>query len=156
MEETLFAPIEWSAPEYTHKERNADWFWTIGLVALVGAILALWFHNYVFAIFILISGACLIMFTLRPPQITTFTVKTESLLIGKDEYLWRNIKGFNIKSGNPYGKLIILTSKKFLPVYTIPFPQAVADQLREALPKVTEPLDLQESQSMVFAEKIGF
>ena len=156
MEEILFTPIEWQAPEYTHKERSADWFWTIGLVALVGALLAIWFHNFVFAIFILISGACLIMFTLRPPEIVTFVVKTESLMIGKDEYLWKKIKGFTIKSGSPYGKLIVLTSKKFLPVYTIPFPPTLADQLRDALPKVTEALDLQESQSMAFAERIGF
>lgn len=156
MEEIVINPIEWSAPEYTHKERGMDWFWTIGLIALVAAIIAVWFHSYVFAIFILISGTCLILFTMREPQMMTFVVKTEGIKVGKDEHAWSSIKGFNIKSGTPYSKLLLLTSKKFLPLYTIPFPQELNQELRETLQKVVPAMELGESQSMLFAEKLGF
>lgn len=156
MEEIVITPIEWSAPEYNHKKRSNDWLWSIGLTALVGAVLAVWFHNYVFAIFILISGACLILFTIREPQSITFVVKTEGITIGKDEHIWKDIKGFDIKKGEPYHKLLIMTSKKFLPIYTIPFPSDLSSQLKEALNKVTPKIDLEESRSMVFMEKLGF
>lgn len=156
MEEVIITPIEWQAPEYSHKERSMDWFWTIGLIALIGTVIAFWFHNYVFGIFILISGACLIMFTMRPPQMMSFSIKTEGLSIGKDEHIWKSVKGFSIKSGTPYNKLMILTSKKFLPVYTIPFPESLTTEIRETLSKVIEPIEIEESKSMLFAEKLGF
>ncbi len=156
MEEIVINPIEWSAPEYSHKERTMDWFWSIGLIALVGAIIAIWFGNYIFAIFILISGACLILFTLRHPQEITFSVKTEGLTIGKDSYEWKTIKGFHIKRGNPDGKLLILTSKHFLPIYTIPLPENLIQEVGDSLLKIIPNIDLEESRSVLFMEKIGF
>lgn len=156
MEEITITPIEWSAPEYSHKEKTVDWFWTIGLLALVGFGIAVWFHNYLFAIFILISGASLILFTLRAPQVVPLSITSDGISMGKEKYEWKQIKGFRIKSAEPYSKLLILTSKKFLPLYTISFPKELTPDIREALTKATTALDLEESHSMLFMEKIGF
>jgi hypothetical protein len=156
MEEIIIAPIEWSAPEYSHKERNPDWFWAIGLSTIVACILALWFRNYLFAIFLLISGACLILFTLRHPEEVSFSIKTEGITIGKDIYAWKTIKGFSIKRNPSQDKLLILTSKKFLPTYTIPIPGNLTEEIYNSLLKVTPNIELEESRSMLFMEKLGF
>lgn len=148
--------MEWSAPEYSHKERSMDWLWTIGLVALAGAVVAIWFHNFIFAIFILISGACLIMFTLRTPEEITFTVNNEGVSISREKHLWKDMKGFHIKKGEPYNKLLLLTSKRFLPLYTIPVPIELSPELRESLLKIIPDVPLEESHSVLFMEKIGF
>ena len=116
MEEINIRTIEWQAPEYVHKEKSADFLWTIGLAALVGAILALWFKNYVFAIFILLSGTSLIFFTLRKPENIAFSISSDGIQMGKEKHTWANIKSFDIKKGEPYSKLLIVTSKYFLPV----------------------------------------
>ncbi len=158
MNEIIIDTIEWSAPEYSHKERNPDWFWTIGLVTIIGASITIWFHNYIFAIFILISGACLIIFTLRTPHNIAISIKTEGIKLGKEEYLWENIKGFNIKNKNDdsYGKLLLLTSKKFLPIYTIPFPNELSLRIKESISKIVPNIKIEESPSMLFMEKLGF
>lgn len=156
MEEIILDTIEWSAPEYDHKERTMDWFWTIGLIAVVAAIIEIWLHNYPFAIFILISGACLILFTLRHPQEIGFTIETEGLIIGNDKHEWKTIKGFKIKKGEERSKLLIQTGKYFLPVYTIPLPNEIMDQVKDSLKKVIPQIELEESHSMMFMEKLGF
>ncbi len=156
MEEIILETVEWQAPEYTHKKRSTDFLWTIGLIALLASGVAFWFTSYIFAIFILISGACLIMFTIREPEEINFSIKTEGLMVGKDKHEWKSIKGFNIKSGEPYGKLLIETSKYFLPVYTIPIPSSLIDKAKESLLKVIPNIEIMESGSMAFAEKIGF
>lgn len=156
MEEIILETIEWQAPEYTHKKRTADFLWTIGLVALLASGVAIWLTNYIFAIFILISGACLIMFTIREPEEINFSIKTEGLITGKDKHEWKSIKGFNIKNGEPYGKLLIETSKYFLPIYTIPIPSSLVDRAKESLQKVIPNIEIIESGSMAFAEKVGF
>lgn len=156
MEEITIETIEWQAPEYTHKKKSPDFLWTIGLIAIVGAIIALWLGNYVFAIFILISGACLIMFTLREPQMMNFKIETSGLSIGKDKYEWKSLKGFNIKTEAPYGKLLVETSKKFLPIYTLPIPRELIEEIKTTMRKVVAPVEIEESRSMVFMDKLGF
>ena len=76
-------------------------------------------------------------------------------MMGRDKYDWKNIKGFNIIKGDPYGKLLIETSKYFLPIYTIPFPTSMTEDIRMELSKVVPKLEIKESASMAFAEKIG-
>lgn len=156
MDKITINTIEWEAPEYIHKEKSMDFLWTIGVIALVGAIIAIWFGNYVFAIFILIAGGCLIMFTLRKPEMVKFVIENEGIRIGKDLHVWKNVKSFDIKSGEPFGKLLIETTKYFLPIYTISLPNSIKDKIEDELLKVTERKEIPESQSMAFAEKIGF
>jgi len=158
MEEIKINTIEWSAPEYSHKDRSNDWFWTIGLISVIGCVFAIWFHNYIFAIFILISGFCLIMFTVRPPQEVKFIIESKGLTMGRDSHPWKDIKSFNIKNNesDTYAKLLIETSKHFLPIYTIPLPKEKANEAKEALLKVTKRSEIEESQSMLFMEKLGF
>ena len=155
MDEIILETIEWEAPEYNHKKRTPDFLWTIGLVAFVLAVVAIWLGNIVFAIFVLVAGASLIMFNTREPNQMIFSIKTEGLLVGKDKYEWKNIKGFNIIKGDLYGKLLIETTKYFLPVYTIPLPTSIVEEVKTELSKVIPKAEIKESASMAFAEKIG-
>lgn len=158
MDEIKINTIEWSAPEYSHKERGNDWFWALGLITIVACGIAIWLKNYVFAIFLLISGGSLIMFTLRHPQDVTYIIENKGLSMGKDLYTWKSIKSFNIKNNekDPYLKLMIETSKHFLPVYTIPVPKELETSVKETLLQIIPRSEIDESKSMVFAEKLGF
>jgi hypothetical protein len=158
MDEIKINTIEWSAPEYNHKERGNDWFWALGLITIVACGIAIWLKNYVFAIFLLISGVTLIMFTLRHPQDVSYVIENKGLSMGKDLYTWKSIKSFNIKKNetDTYLKLMIETSKHFLPIYTIPVPIEMESEVKETLLKLIPRSEIDESKSMVFAEKLGF
>ncbi|MEI7689055.1 MAG: hypothetical protein WCI91_02605 [Candidatus Nomurabacteria bacterium] len=156
MEEIIIDKIEWSAPEYKHKEKSVDFIWTIGLVALVSCIVALWLKNYLFSVFIFISGACLILFSIRPPENVNFSIENEGLTLGKDKYDWKKIKFFNVKKEKGEALLLIEIDKYLLPVYTIPLPLDKADQVKSSLLKILQTKELEESKSMIFMEKLGF
>ena len=156
MEEIIIDKIEWSAPEYKHEEKSIDFLWTIGLTAIIACIVALWLKNYLFAVFIFISGITLILFSIRHPQDINFSIETEGLSLGKDKYDWKKIKGFNIKKEKGESVLLVEIDKYLLPVYTIPLPIKLADQVKESLLKVTQGKELEESKSMKFMEKLGF
>jgi hypothetical protein len=158
MDEIKIEKIEWSTPEYSHKERSNDWFWTIGLITIVSCIVALWLHNSMFAIFLFVSGSCLIMFTMRRPQDVTYIIETKGITMGKTLYEWNQIKSFNIKNHDydTHAKLLIETKKHFLPIYTIPISKEAVNEIREALLKVSTQSEVNESQSMLFMEKLGF
>jgi hypothetical protein len=148
--------IEWSTPEYSHKERTPDFFWAIGIITIIGILLALWFKNYVFAIFILVGGFCLILFSAREPEHITFTITTDGLLVGREKHEWKKIKGFKIKKSEPYNKLLVETGRYFLPMYTIPLPSTLTTEVHDELIKVIPVIELEEPHSVLFAEKIGF
>jgi len=157
MDEIKLNTIEWSVPEYSHKERGNDWFWAVGLITIVACGIAVWLHNYVFAIFLLVSGGCLILFTIRHPQDLIYTIETRGIIMGKDSYSWKRIKSFNIKNkeGEPFDRLLIETNKYFLPIYTIFFPKEMEGEIKEELLKVIPRSEIEESGSMLFAEKLG-
>lgn len=158
MDEIKINIIDWTVPEYSHKERDNDWFWAIGLITLIMCGIAIWLHNYIFSVFIFISGCCLILFTLRHPQDITYIIETKGLTMGKDLYPWKGIKSFNIKNieTEPFSKLMIETSKYFLPIYTIPVPKDLEIHVKETLLLIIPRSEIDESKSMVFMEKLGF
>lgn len=156
MEEVSIEKIEWQAPEYTHKKRDMDFFWVIGLLTVVSAVVAIFMHNYLFAVFLIISGFCLILFTMRTPEVMTCIIERTGLTFGRDKYEWKEIKSFHIKKNEPFAKLLIHTSKHFLPVYTIPLPQDLIEKVRQSLLNMVPNVEMEESQSVLFMEKLGF
>ncbi|HAE36934.1 MAG: hypothetical protein UR85_C0002G0017 [Candidatus Nomurabacteria bacterium GW2011_GWF2_35_66] len=156
MEEIIIDKIEWFAPEYKHEEKSIDFLWAIGLVALVVCGLAIWFQNYLFAVFIIISGASLILFSIRHPQEIQYAIETSGISLGKDKYPWKEIKGFHIKKEEDYAVLLIELNKYLLPVYTIPLPIDQIPIIKESLLKIIPNIELEESRSMKFMEKLGF
>lgn len=159
MEEENINKIEWSAPEYYHREKNNDWYWAIALVTIITCGLALYFNNYLFAVFIIISGACLILFGFSPPQTLTIVIDKPGFKIGRELYPWKNIKSFNIKDkveNSEYAKLLIETNKYFLPTYTIFIPKELVEEVKKTLLKLIPRSEIDESKSMVFMERIGF
>lgn len=158
MNEIHIETIKWSAPEYLHKEHSNDWFWTIGLLAILGCIAAIWFGNYIFAIFIFISGISLIMFTARPPKMFNFSIDAKGIKADRDEFVWKNLKGFNIKEveSGEFDKLLIETDKNFLPIYTFMVPKDIVESAKDEISKKINRIDIDESRTTQFAEKIGF
>ena len=158
MDEIKIDKIEWSAPEYFYRERENDWFWAVGLISLIAFGVAIWLHNYVFAIFLLLAGATLILFTIRHPRQNIYLIETKGLTMGKDLYEWKMLKSFNIKKqGDTTGsKLLIETRKYFLPVYTIPLNEDRVEEVKKSLLLVLPRSDIDESKSMIFMEKLGF
>lgn len=156
MEEIVINKVEWSAPEYKHKEKSVDFLWAIGLIALVVCGIAIWRNNYLFSVFVLISGGSLILFSIRHPKDVMFSIETSGLTMGKDKYEWKKIKGFNIKKKDGEANLLIELDKYLLPIYTIPLPINLVPEVKESLLKVIPNIELDESKSMQFMEKVGF
>jgi len=158
MKEKKVETISWVAPEYLHKEHSNDWFWTIGLIAIVGTVAAIWFGSYVFAIFIFVSGVSLVMFTVKQPRIFEFVINNNGIKVGREEFPWKDLKSFNIKEveGGEFDKLMMETNKKFLPIYTFFVPKEITDLVKIEASKMIKKSEIDESRTVQFAEKIGF
>lgn len=157
MEEIIINKIEWTTLEHEHKEHSVDWFWAIGLVVIIATGILIWMKNYIFAIFILLSGGSLVLISIRKPQEITFSIDTKGLTMGRSSHLWKEIKSFNIIKNENNNLLLVETSKPFLPIYTITIPENLTSEIKESLLKVipSNP-EIKESASMIFMERLGF
>lgn len=158
MENEKIKTIEWSVPEYFHKEHTNDWYWTIGLITLVVFIFSLWKNNFVFSIFILISGICLIIFSIKKPQILEIQINNEGIRMSRTFFSWKDIKSFNVKEteSEEYSKIIFDTTQKILPIYAIFLPKEIEEDVVAEITKVAEKSEIEEPHSIQLADKIGF
>ncbi len=154
----ILETIEWSSPEYIHKDHSNDWFWGIGLITILSVIITIWRGNYIFGIFLFLSGFSLILFSIKRPEGALYKIETKGLTHRGVFYEWQFLKSFNIKNveEKPYFKLLIETSKKFLPVLVILVPEEMEDKIEDNLSKVIKRSKIDETGSVVFMDKIGF
>src|SRR3989304_9597467 len=103
--------IRWNAPEYLERERSIDWFWGLGLGAVVIAIVSFYFHNYLFAILIIISAFSLAIFAVRKPHDVEYELSEDGLRIGNLLYPFNPLDSFWVERIAETAK-IILASKK--------------------------------------------
>ncbi len=152
--ENNIQPMHWTAPSHTHQTKSKDWMWGVGLAAFLGAGIAIYLQNYVFGIFILMGGAVMIMMYASPAVEIPFEINNDGIKVGTTMHYYKSLNGFTVKNA-PKEILMIETKSYFLPVITIPIPEHSANSIRVTLSNVLTELDLQESRSMQFAEKIG-
>lgn len=156
MEDTKNQSLSWTAPEYTHRPKSVDFLWGVGLLGLIGTVISIFLGNYIFAIFIILSSVMLIIFATRHPHEANFEINNTGIVFGEENHPYKNIKGFIIRDANPYSKLIIETNKYFLPIYTIPLPHELEEDVYDILSQVIEEKEIEETHSSKFMERIGF
>jgi hypothetical protein len=148
--------ISWTSPEYIQKERSIDWFWTVGLVAVLGAGLAFYFDNFLFAVLILVSGGMFFLMEIHTPHDVEYEINNENFKIGKSTYPIKSIKYFDIKKSEKDTKILVYTSDQFMPIKLIQIPEDLSDEIEKEISKFVEKKEMQESNSVKFMEKLGF
>lgn len=125
-------PIIWEALEYEHKEKNPDWFWAVGILALSGSITAFIVGNVLFGIFIIIAGFALIFFGMRPPERVHYEIGNKNLKIGEYKYPWDTLVAFHIETEEK-DAILIESNRPFMPIITLPLPDVSIEHLHEVL-----------------------
>lgn len=124
--------LTWSAPEYEHKEQNRDWFWALGIVVVAGSITSIIFHNYFFAILLVLGGILMVMFAIKKPDVVNYEINNKGLKIRDRLYPYESIKNFWVRQeGNPH--LFIESQRIFMPVIQVPIEPYMAEDIRQAM-----------------------
>ncbi|MCX6755802.1 MAG: hypothetical protein NTX85_00455 [Candidatus Nomurabacteria bacterium] len=155
MEEKQIQTISWTSPEYIQKEKSIDWFWTIGLVSLMGFCIAIYFGNYLFAVLILVSGGIFFLLQIHTPRDVECEINNEVIKIGNINYQIKSIKYFDIKN-NEIPTLLIYTSDRFMPIKSIQIQKESSKEIEKELIKFVEKKEIQESHAVKFMETLGF
>ena len=149
------APIRWSAPEYFFREKSADWFWALGIIAISLSVIAVLFHDVLFAIFILLGAGTLALYAFKEPRVVSFTVNDRGVLIDTILYPYATLQSFGIDDiGAP--KLLLKSKKIAMPFIVIPLEEELVERVRDYLLDYLEEAEHHESFSHKLMESLGF
>lgn len=151
--------ISWMAYEHSHRQRSDDWFWGVGIVAVAIAVLAVYFGNVLFGIFILLAAFTSIMVAHREPEVIPFEINKRGVQAGKILYPFSTIESFWIIDEDESGqdKLIMKSEKTLMPLIIVPLDDNLDfEEVRDYLLQFLNEEEMDEPLSHKIMEYFGF
>ena len=149
--------ISWKALEYKRKEKTADWYWAVILIALAIVVTSFILHNALFAILIIISTGILISFSIIAPKIVEISINQKGVIVGKEMYPFATLESFWVESQDEDNQKVLLKSKKLImPLIAIPLEGLHHLDVREFLLQYLPEVEMHEPLSQKIMEKLGF
>lgn len=107
--------LRWTAYEHEHIERGSDWFWALGIVAVSVAVTSILFHDFLFAIVILVAAFTLALLARVPPDISRFEVSDRGIRVNDTLHRYSEIISFWVEDEHaPHRPLLLVDTVKFL------------------------------------------
>ena len=114
----LPSKISWSAPEYYFHEKNAEWYWVLGIITAALFLAAFILHNFLFAVFAILAGFSLGLYGARRPRNIYHEINTGGISTGNKKINYEHIDHFWINYEPLAKKEIIFESKKTFSIHT--------------------------------------
>ena len=139
--------LEWQSPEHHFDKKTNDWYWILGVICLGASVLAFWFGNFLFGIFIIIAGATVGMLSYKETKIVSIKINMKGIIFGKYLYPWASYRSFWIEDEHTHGARILMRSaNSYLPLTIIPINEEIdPNDIRDILLEFLEEEFLSES-----------
>jgi hypothetical protein len=135
MPDASLAPLRWSAYDSEHVERETNWFWALGVIAISAAITSILFGNVLFAILIVVAAVVLGLIAKTPPQKHQIEISERGIRAGNILHRYEEILSFWVEEEAETPLLLVDTTKFLSPNLIIPLdgvdPRDVRALLRE-------------------------
>jgi hypothetical protein len=149
--------FSWQTPEYVHKEKTTDWYWTVGIISAALVVTCMIFGNFLFAIVLAIGAFCLVLFAARKPRMVDVHIDDKGIVIEKTLYPYSSLSTFGLDDSHHDGpRLFLRSSKPLMPLVTVPIRGRSIDELREHLSRHLKEEVFEQSLAHTIFEKMGF
>lgn len=149
--------VVWEALEYPHIEKNNDWYWALGILAIAGAAAAFVSGNVLFGVVILLGAATMALHSLRPPRVITYAITARGIHIGTRTYPFNTLASYCLNESDLRGpQLIVKPAQLFITYLILPVPEEELDAVETLLQKRLAAEELEEPLSHRVLEFFGF
>jgi hypothetical protein len=139
--------LEWNSPEHHFDRKATDWYWVLGAITLGASVLAFYFGDFLFGIFIIIAGVTVGMLSYKETKIVSTRIVPKGIVFGRQLYPWMSYRSFWIEDEHVHGARILMHPvSNFLPLTIIPINEEVdLNDVRDVLLEFLEEEFLKES-----------
>jgi hypothetical protein len=133
--------IAWQSHEYEYVEKNADWYWAMGIVVVAVAVVSFMVGNILFGIVILLGGFSLAIHAARKPALQNFEINQKGVMVDNILYPYVTLDSFWVDDlSSPHPKIILKSGKFLMPQIILPYPanedpEEVRDYISYYLPE---------------------
>lgn len=149
-------PIVWHTYEYVYREKSADWFWAVGIIAVSMSVTAVLFGNVLFAIFLVLAFLSLMLYARREPDLLEIKLDHRGLQEGRTHYPFSSLESFWVEDRFGEVKIIIQSKKKLMPYIVIPIEGVEGDTVRDHLRRFLPEEEHAEPLAKKIMEYLGF
>ncbi len=146
--------ISWSVLTHEHKERSVDWYWTLGILAVGGAIVAIVLSNILLALILLIGAGCIGYLAARGPREHMVHIDDRGVVIDGTMYPYKSIRSFCI-SEEERPHLILSVSSVLTPRILIPLEGASLETVHARMKKNVHEIEFEPHLFDSLAEIFG-
>ncbi|HSE61925.1 MAG TPA: hypothetical protein VLA88_06585 [Candidatus Saccharimonadales bacterium] len=125
--------VTWEASEYIHRAKDAKWGIVFGLVVLAFLTVAVWVHEWLFAVLIVVMGATMGYFAFRPPQTKHYTLTHHSIKVDDKVYMLSDYRAFGVLAEEAFYSAILVPTARFKPALTMYFAEDDAEKIIDIL-----------------------
>jgi len=148
--------ITWNTLEYEQKEKGADWYFVLGIIAISASIASFLLDNILFSILILIGALTLAMYGARKPATINIEINDRGVIISNTLYPFTTLKSFWIEENTTTPKMIIQSEKTFMPYLILSLEDTNIDTVRIFLLEHLKEEELAEPLSQKVMDYLGF
>ncbi len=129
------ALISWKAPTHVYREKNSDWFWSVGIITLALAVVCFIFGQVMTGVFIIVAAIALVLHASKPAKIVYHEINDRGLVVDDVLYPFLSLDSFWIAHDVIPGKILIRSRKTFMPMIVILIDEVDPEVVREVLLK---------------------
>jgi len=90
------AVFQWEGKEYDFGEKNADWYWALGILATAAIVASVLFNNILLALVIAAGAGSIAIQAAKRVRVHRFTVFEEGIAINDDLFLFEDMLHFSV------------------------------------------------------------
>ncbi len=149
-------PIRWSAYEHDHIEREGDWFWALGIIAVCVAVISVLLNDVLFAILVIVAAVTIGMLARTPPELVEFELSERGVRVGGRLHRYDEIISFWVEDERGPKPLLLIDTIKFMsPNLIIPIEHSDPGIIRAYLKERVEEVPMREPMSHKILEFFG-
>ena len=150
------ALISWEAPEHFYVEKKPDWYWTVGIITVALATVAIILGNIITGIFVLVAAAALVLHATHPPRDIYHEINDRGIMINNRFYPFLSLESFWIPHDEFPAKIIIKSRKMFMPFIIIFIDNIDPEEVREVMLRYIAETEHHEHLLHHLLERFGF
>ena len=125
--------LTWTAPEYMHTHKTADWYWIVGIVALTLAVISTLFGDMLFGIFIVVGAFTLALYASLPPQFQQIKISEKGVQIQDTFYSYNVLESFWIEEKELHPRILFKSERHIAPYIIVLLGEVPAEEIRDVL-----------------------
>lgn len=87
---------QWEGTEYAFEEKGADWYWSLGIIAIAGIVACIIFNNFLLALVVAAAATSLGLVAARAPRTHQFALTDTGLVVDQVLHPYEEMLHFSI------------------------------------------------------------